>query len=165
MTEMPVHVIRSARRKKTVSGRVVDGRIEVRVPSGLPSEQESRLVSDMVTKVERRSQSTEVDLMVRARDLARRLRLTEPDEIVWSNRQNTRWGSCTPANRRIRISSRLVSMPTWVLDSVIVHELAHLDVADHGPDFEALVSRYPLTERARGYLIAVGEGRLEPVLD
>ena len=43
-------------------------------------------------------------------------------------------------------------MPSWVLDYVLVHELAHLRVPGHGPKFWALVDRYPRTERARGYL-------------
>lgn len=165
MTDLPVHVVRSPRRKKTVSARVVAGQIEVRVPAGLSVEREERLVSEMVSKVQRRASSTEVDLTTRAAELARRFRLSKPDEIVWSSRQNTRWGSCTPSERRIRISDRLASSPTWVLDSVIVHELAHLEIPDHGPEFEALVSRYPLTERARGYLMAMGEGRTDHVLD
>jgi predicted metal-dependent hydrolase len=37
-----------------------------------------------------------------------------------------------------------------------VHELAHLVHASHGPEFWALVNRYPKTERARGYLMALG---------
>ena len=165
MTDMPVDVVRSPRRRKTVAGRVIAGRIEVRVPAGLSLEKDERLVSEMVEKLRRRATSTEVDLSRRATELARLFHLSQPEEITWSSRQNTRWGSCTPADRRIRISDRLASMPAWVLDSVIVHELAHLEVADHGPAFEELVRRYPLTERARGYLIAAGEGRLQPVLD
>ena len=47
-------------------------------------------------------------------------------------------------------------MPAWVRDYVVMHELAHLLVAGHGPRFWELVNRYPLTERARGYLMAVG---------
>jgi predicted metal-dependent hydrolase len=66
----------------------------------------------------------------------------------------SRWGSCTPATGDIRLSDRLARFPTWVLDYVIVHELAHLVVPDHSADFWKLVARYPKAERARGYLIA-----------
>ena len=46
-------------------------------------------------------------------------------------------------------------MPEWVIDYVLLHEIAHLVTADHGPDFWALMSRYPRTERARGFLEGV----------
>jgi predicted metal-dependent hydrolase len=79
-----------------------------------------------------------------------------PDTIRWVDNQEWRWGSCTPADRAIRISSRLVREPPWVLDYVIVHEMAHLLVHGHGPAFWDVVGRYPLTERARGFLLARG---------
>ncbi len=75
--------------------------------------------------------------------------------VTWSNRQNGRWGSCTPADGTIRLSSRLQGMPDWVVDYVLVHELAHLLQPGHDPAFWALVGRYPRTERARGYLEGV----------
>lgn len=157
MTEQRVDVIRSARRKRTVSGRVVAGRFEVRVPAGLDAVVEERLVSEMTQKLRRRVISDEIDLSGRASMLAKQFGLREPDRIEWSGRQMRRWGSCTPGTGHIRISDRLASMPVWVLDSVLVHELAHLEVADHGRDFDGLVKRYPFTERARGYLMAVDD--------
>jgi predicted metal-dependent hydrolase len=66
-----------------------------------------------------------------------------------------RWGSCTPEDGTIRVSSRLAAYPSWVLDYVLVHELAHLVVANHGPAHDALVDRFRYAERARGFLIAV----------
>ena len=152
---LPVQVIRSPRRKKTVQARVVAGTIVVRVPDGLSDSEEARLVESMVQKVSRKMTADGVDLAVRARRLARRFDLPEPASISWSDRQNTRWGSCTSSQSSIRISNRLSSVPEFVLDFVIIHELAHLRVSGHGPDFQALVSRYPLAERATGYLMAL----------
>lgn len=158
MGEFPVDVVRSAKRKKTVQAALRDGRIKVMVPAGLDSQVESRLVAEMTEKVVRRHTSHGVDLMARAETLSVEYSLPVPSSIEWSGRQMMRWGSCTPTDGAIRISTRLASMPEWVLDSVIVHELAHLEEADHGPRFEELVARYALTERARGYLIAVDQG-------
>ncbi len=76
--------------------------------------------------------------------------------IRYVTNQNKRFGSCTPTLGTIRLSHRLATMPDWVLTYVLMHELAHLEEANHGPDFWKLVNQYPLTERARGYLMAIG---------
>jgi predicted metal-dependent hydrolase len=53
--------------------------------------------------------------------------------------------------------------PDWVLDFVLLHEMAHLVHSDHGPAFRELLDRYPLAERARGYLLAADHlARAEP---
>ena len=75
-----------------------------------------------------------------------------PTSVRWVPPMRTRWASCTPADGTIRVSERLREVPSWVLDYVLVHELTHLLVPGHGPDFWELVRDYPRTDRAVGYL-------------
>jgi predicted metal-dependent hydrolase len=156
---MEVEVIRSARRRKTVSARVVDGVLRVSVPDNLSPAEERRHVEALRRRIERRQAVELVDLSRRAASLAERHDLPRPASIRWVGNQEARWGSCTPSDGTIRISTRLAGEPDWVLDYVIVHELAHLVVPGHGPDFHRLVGRFALTERARGFL----EARSRPV--
>lgn len=157
----PIEIIRSPNRTRTASARMVDGTLVVRVPQGLSVAEETRLVETLSQKVlhkVRKEQGHLPDLAKRAADLNRRYfsGKLKVREIKWVTNQRHRYGSCTPATATIRISDRLATMPLWVLDYVLVHELAHLIEANHSSAFWNLVSRYPLTERARGYLIAVG---------
>ena len=86
-----------------------------------------------------------------------------PASVRWVTNQNGRWGSCTPADRSIRISHRVQEMPDWVIDYVLLHELAHLIVPSHNARFWALVGRYPKAERARGYLEGVAAASCAPL--
>ena len=153
----PVRIIRSAKRKESVSARVSDGVLVVRVPDFLTPDQEHAMISKVLAKFEERWRCAHVPLMPRARELAARFGLPVPRSIRWSSRQRVRWGSCTSINGDIRISSRLADAPPWVLDHVIIHELAHLVVAGHGPEFHALVNQNPNAERAEGYLLALSD--------
>lgn len=163
MTEHPVEIIRSPRRRKTVQATVVNGTIQVRVPAGLGSSEERKAVDDIVRKVRRKISAGPIDLTARAARLARRYNLPDPMTVTWSDRQNLRWGSCTPANGAIRISTRLASVPPFVLDYVLVHELAHLVVSGHGPEFDRIVDRYEKAERARGFLLALNQQDISSV--
>lgn len=155
---MEVEVVRSARRRKTIQAYEVGGVLRVAIPASCSAEEEAHWVGVMVKRWERKRSTAAVDLGARARRLAREHGLPVPASIRWVDNQETLWGSCTIDDSSIRISSRLVGMPRWVLDYVIVHELAHLVVRGHGPAFNHLVDRYPLAERARGFLIAKGAG-------
>jgi len=153
---MRVEVVRSARRVKTVQARRVGDVLRVRVPAWLSPEQEAEAVERLRRRFDRAERTAPVDLAPRAAALAARHDLPEPASIRWVGNQEQRWGSCTPATGAVRISDRMAAFPAWVLDYVLVHELAHLVEAGHGPAFWRLVARYPLAERARGYLIAKG---------
>lgn len=139
----------------------MDGVIQVRAPATMSETELAAHVSELVTRLERRYRSESIDLERRARTLADRFDLPRPEAIVWAD-QRSRWGSCTTTTRTIRISNRLAAYPPWVLDYVIVHELAHLVVPGHDARFHAIVDRYPLAERARGFLMAVSYGDAPP---
>jgi predicted metal-dependent hydrolase len=69
-----------------------------------------------------------------------------------------RLGSCTsggPTDGDIRISSRVRDWPDWVVDYVIAHEMAHRRHPNHSPAFWRDLSRFPQTERARGFIQGV----------
>ena len=155
--EQRVEVIRSARRRRTVSAFRDGDRTVVRVPAGLTAAEEQRWVEQMLTRLadrERRRAPSDDTLAARAEGLRRRyLHEAEPPiSVRWVANQGSRWGSCTVSERTIRISHRLTCLPRWVLDYVLVHELAHLVVVDHDPAFWRLVDRYPQAARARGFL-------------
>lgn len=152
-----VEVRRSARRKRTVSAFRENGRLIVAIPSRFTRAEEAHWVAEMTKRVVAKEQGrrpSDADLVARAERLAAtylppRVR---PSSVAWVTNQGRRWGSCTPATRTIRISHRLQGMPGWVLDYVVLHELAHLVVHGHGQDFWDIVNAYPQTERARGFL-------------
>jgi predicted metal-dependent hydrolase len=154
-----VEIRRSARRRRTVSAYRDGDRIVVLVPARLSAAEETRLVRQMVERLQVRAERTrrtggDAALGRRATELSRTYLdgKAVPASVRWVPEMRTRWASCTPATGSIRMSQRLRELPEWVQDYVLVHELAHLLVAGHGPRFWALVQRYPRTERARGYL-------------
>lgn len=155
---MEVSVIRSPKRRKTAQARLVDGVLEVRIPARSSKAEERRLVEVFRRRYERAATAPDTDLAARAEVLARRYDLPVPNEVRWVSNQSHRWGSCTPSTGTIRLSDRMVGFPPWVVDHVIVHELAHLVELGHGPAFHALAGRYPLAERAEGYLLAKSGG-------
>lgn len=162
----PVQIIRSTQRRKTVSARLEGGVLVIRAPEGLSDADLAPIIDSLSRRMRRRGRSASLSdeaLEKRAEELNRqyfdgRLRW---QSIRFVTNQNTRFGSCTPADGTIRLSHRLASMPAWVRDYVLVHELAHLVERNHGKRFWKLVNRYPMTERARGYLMAVGMEELE----
>jgi predicted metal-dependent hydrolase len=157
MDEPVVEVRRSHRRQRTVTAYREGGRVVVCVPARFTEAEERHWIDTMLNRLaarERRRTPSDGRLLVRSRELSRRHLdgRADPVSVRWSADQRSRWGSCTPADGSIRVSDRLKGVPGWVLDYVLVHELAHLLVVDHGPAFWALVDRYPRAERARGFL-------------
>jgi predicted metal-dependent hydrolase len=155
-----VDVRRSARRRRTVSAYRDGDRTVVLIPARMSRAEERRWVTVMLERLaaqDARLRPSDAELLARAKDLSTRWLdgRARPRSIRWASNQGARWGSCTPVDGSIRLSTRLQGMPSWVVDYVLLHELTHLLVPGHGPDFWAHVDRFPRTERARGYLEGV----------
>ena len=153
---MQVEVVRSARRRKTVQARQVNGVLRVSIPATMTKADEAHWVQEMVRRMERHATTESIDIKRKADQLARRYSLPRAKKVSWVHNQASRWGSCTPGDGTVRISSRMVGYPDWVLSYVLVHELAHMAEPNHSARFWRLVNRYPMAERARGFLIAKG---------
>jgi predicted metal-dependent hydrolase len=158
----PVDLVRSSRRRRTYKWSILDGRVRLEVPTGLRPSDEARIIQDVLERARKRLSraacATDTELLERARDLARKFvptSLPRLRSVAWSDRQGRRWGSCTIETGAIRLSSRLGSFPSYVMEAVLVHELAHLVEANHSRQFHALANTYPHAERARGFLEAI----------
>ncbi|WP_069739984.1 M48 family metallopeptidase [Streptomyces sp. EN27] len=155
-----VEVRRSTRRRKSVTAYREGDRTIVLIPARMSQAEERRWVGVMLDKLaaqESKRRVGDTGLEERAARLSAQYfdGRARPASVRWVTNQNTRWGSCTPAEGSIRLSHRLQGMPEYVVDYVLLHELAHLLVPGHGPDFWRLLEAYPRTERARGFLEGV----------
>jgi len=154
----------SPRRTKTGSAHWEGTKIVVAISSRLRGRERDAFVEELVRRAMReRPQSTGHDaaLEERARVLAELYtdgRL--PSAVRFVSNQRRRWASCSPATGEIRLSARLRNVPDWVLDAVLVHELAHLHHVDHSRDFHSLAQRHPRQGDAElfldGYQLGLG---------
>lgn len=159
---MAIEVRRSERRRRTVAAKIENGTLVVYLPARMSRAEEAEWIEKMRKRLEdkqrRDNLNSEGDLERRATELNAKYfggRL-KWNSIRYVTNQQERYGSCTYQDATIRLSDVVASFPAWVRDYVLVHELAHLEVPDHSQRFWDLVNRYPLTERARGFLIAKG---------
>lgn len=156
-TAPDVEVRVSSRRRKTSEARWVDGRIVVSLPAHLDLASRQKtvdwLVQRLLTRYPPNSDLSDDALFARAASLSERyLTGVRPSSVRWVTNQTSRWGSCSWYSGEIRVSHRLRVVPKWVLDSVLVHELAHLTHPDHSPAFHRLANRYPRHEEAGVFL-------------
>jgi len=155
-----VEVRRSRKRRRTVAAYREDDKVVVLLPARFTRAEEQEWVAAMLARLEKsekRRRPSDAALAKRAAGLSSKYLdgLADPLVVRWVENQNSRWGSCTPSDRSIRLSTRLQGMPAWVIDYVLVHELAHLIESGHTPVFWSWVDRYPKAERAKGFLEGV----------
>jgi predicted metal-dependent hydrolase len=161
--EPEIEIRVSARRRKSVAAHWEGDRIVVIVPQRMSKRERRSYAEELAARLtaERdRRRPTDERLTARAIELS--IRYLDgralPAAVTWSSRQHHRWGSCSLADRTIRISKRLAEVPDWVLDAVLVHELAHLLRGDHDDVFDELVGRYPRTADAALFLEGLQHG-------
>ena len=155
----PIRIVASRRRRRTVAARLRAGVLELLVPDWMSHAERQKWAEVMSRRLQRRAERSlpsDERLAGRARVLnerhfGSRLRWTS---IAFAEMAHL-WGSCTFTSGAIRIARRAASLPDWVLDYLLVHEMSHLEHSDHGAAFHEMENRYPLTERARGYLMAL----------
>ena len=155
----PVRIITSRKRRRTVSARLRSGVLELLVPATMSHSERQHWAEVMSRRLERRAERSrpsderlqQLASKLNARHFGGNLRWTS---IGFADMERL-WGSCTFTDGAIRIARRAAPLPDWVLEYLLVHELAHLVHSDHGAEFHELENRYPLMERAKGYLLAL----------
>jgi predicted metal-dependent hydrolase len=161
----PVRILATRRRRRTVAARLRSGVLELMVPESMPQAERERWAEAMRKRLERRlkrSLPTDERLERRARALNERLfgGMLRWTSIGFGEMKN-QWASCAFTVGEIRVANRAARLPDWVIDYLLVHELAHLRHSDHGAGFHEMANRYELTERAKGYLMALDHAAAE----
>jgi predicted metal-dependent hydrolase len=157
ISEGEIVVLRSKRRKKSISAYRQGGRIIISIPARMSKADERSVIPEMIAKIraqEADESPSETMLMQRCVQLLERYapEITIcPKSINW-RQMRERWGSCTSVDATIRISDRLKGAPDYALDYVLFHEAIHLHYFDHGPEFKAVLARFPEESRAEAYL-------------
>lgn len=159
-----VVVRRTRRRKSGIAAFWEEGRAVIAAPASLSVEDEDFWVPHMVEKLEgrvagsgskkRRPAAGDEALMQRAHVLSVQYLggRAQAASVRWVSNQNSRWGSCTHSSATIRISHQVQGMPDWVVDYVLLHELAHLIHPNHSAAFWSELAGYPHLEQAKAFL-------------
>ena len=94
-------------------------------------------------------------IVPRVKQHARQLGVEVGEVRIVDNRY--RWGSCTP-NSNVNLNWRLIKAPMFVIDYVIIHELAHLIEANHTPRFWNIIrAQTPTMDKAKAWLREYGQ--------
>ena len=166
---LTVQITPDARLRRTARWTVQQDDIIVRIPPQMPAADLDRILDDIVARVlrqrSRARRQNDGDLEQRARTINTRYfdGALAWHTIRWVSNMQRRLGSCTEGGATdgdIRISDRIRDWPTYVVDYVIAHELAHRRHPDHSPAFWEYLARYPHMERAKGFIegIAFAQG-------
>lgn len=153
--EGEIVVIRSKKRKRSISAFRQGGKIVISIPARLTKAEEREVVPEMIAKI--RAKEVAPDETELSKEIDRLLSKYAPEitirptSVAWRS-MNERWGSCTSVDRTIRIATKLQRAPKYVLDFVLYHEAIHLYIYDHGSEFQEFLKRYPRHLEAEAFL-------------
>jgi len=157
-----IKVIRSDKRRKTISARIQKNIMFVYAPKTISDAELNKVIDNFTRRFQRRKLKRGLDETHDLKPAFKQLNSIyfnnslNVESIEYTANQDRIFGSCNSKTGKIRISHRLAQMPLWVRDYVIIHEMAHLVESNHSKAFWDIVYRYKLAERAIGYLIAKG---------
>jgi len=149
------------KRVKNINVRLVGNELRVSAPRWVSNRELDEAITTLARRMIRRERARKINRSDEALELARRVakRFSNPPEIVdarFSTQQHSRWGSYSTRTRTIQLNAVLRQMPSWVLEAVVAHELAHIDHPDHSAAFWNLLRKVcPQTDRARAFLEGV----------
>jgi predicted metal-dependent hydrolase len=159
-----VEIVRDGRLRTRVHWEWSGNQVRIRAPRRVPKRELDRLVNEIVQEVKRKRAQVRARADAGLESRARRINKEyfgselEWHSIRWVGNMRKRLGSCTnggPTDGDIRISARIKGWPSWVIDYVVAHELAHRKHANHSPEFWAYLAQYPQIERARGFIMGL----------
>lgn len=122
---------------KSATGRRIDRTIYISLPLQLSPKVRQKTCQTLLHKI--MSQTYQVHIKKRVDELNDLYFKKEINEIFLRN-NSSNWGSCS-SNKNISLSSRLLLAPAFVLDYIIIHELAHLVHHNHSKSYWSLVEK------------------------
>lgn len=146
---------------KRVNARLHNTTLAVSAPLHMPQATLEPIVADLARRLVRRARAHQVNAEDDALGLALRLAARFPippavAQVRFVTTQQACWGSYSVGTHTVRLNATLRQMPRWVLEHVVVHELAHAEHPNHSPAFWKLVRRVdPKTEQANAFLAGV----------
>ena len=146
---------------KNINSRLNGDTLYVSAPHAIGEEDLDRMIQSaaktLLRRVQARQANTEHDLLAVAQKVAARFpQAPAVKGVQFVTTQQASWGSYSTGTQRIRLHALLRHMPSWVLEAVIAHELAHAFHPDHSPAFWSLLRQvYPETDRADAFLAGV----------
>ncbi|MBM3690510.1 MAG: DUF45 domain-containing protein [Actinobacteria bacterium] len=153
-----IEIRRSKKRTRSVAAWRESGRLIISVPARMSRKEIDTHIIELTSRIISAEQvmgdSELIDLseLLINQFLQPEFDQLRPVSVTWSARQRELHGSCTSVDRTIRISKRIATAPPYVIEVVLLHELAHLLHHDHNNNFYQLVKRHPLYEQAEAFL-------------